>query len=55
MELHQAPCLQHLPSLQKPVQARLKLETIHLLILIFEDISLGFRLIKLLEIIQSLP
>lgn len=55
MEQHEVPCLQHLPFLGKPVQARLSLKAIHLLTLISEGISLGFHLIKLLEIIQSLP
>lgn len=55
MELYEVACWQHLPSLGKPLQARLRLETIHLLTLISEGKSLGFHLIKLLEITQSLP
>mgnify|MGYP001853721752 FL=1 len=46
------PCL---PSPEKPVQVKLESESIHLLTLISEGIALGFALIELLEITQSLP
>lgn len=44
-----------LPSTEKPVQVKLESESIHLLTLISEGIAVGFALIELLEITQSLP